>query len=78
MFNKFIYEPNFLVVDYLKNIGKRILFNLDDIRYHHKGTLENIVVVKFSKYNITYIIDMNDYFLWKRILKLKQLKTKMI
>ena len=80
MIERFIYEPDDLVLDYLKYKGKNVSFNLDISKYsrsHRKGTLENIVIAQFSKYNLKYIIDMNEYFQWKRILKLKQLKTKM-
>ncbi len=75
MFNKFIYEPNDLVVDYLRYKGK-VLHPVDITRKNHRGTLENIVIVEIN--DLYNIIDMNDYFLWKRILKLKQLKTKML
>jgi len=84
MFNKFIYEPDDLVVDYLRYKGK-VLHPEDITRKNHRGTLENIVVIQLTEKNmfkknivIRFIIDMNDYFLWKRILKLKQLKTKML
>jgi hypothetical protein len=84
MFNRFIFEPNSLVIDYLKHKGKKLWYDYENAHRHNrqnsKGTLENIVIIHFiptiTSGSKSYIIDMDDYYLWKRVLKINKIKTK--